>query len=75
MRISESRRSLRGGMQTDDVLALEQSAESSIRTVGVNGFPHRYQRGRIRPLGLIWKGDIFISTRVVPRKFTLSSLM
>lgn len=47
-------------MQTDDVLALEQSAESSSGAVGVNGFPHRYQRGRIRPQGLIWRVDIFM---------------
>ena len=50
-------------------LALEQSVESLLRLVGLNGFPHRYQRGSIRPT---WadteSGYLSISTRVVPRK-------
>ena len=48
--ISESRRLLRGGMRTDDLLALEQSAESPSRGRRCDRVPHRYQRGGIHPL-------------------------
>ena len=36
-------------MRTDDLLALEQSAESPPGAVGATGCPHRYQRGGIHP--------------------------
>ena len=37
---------MRNGMYRKGELTLEQSAESR-RAVGMNGFPHRYQRGDI----------------------------
>ena len=53
-------------------LTLEQSAESR-KAVGVNGFPHRYQRGNISFEML--KADSYMSIGVVPRSFQLRLLM
>lgn len=47
-------------MRTDDLLALEQSAESPLGRRW-DRVPRRYQRGSIRPLGLMWRVDIDIN--------------
>ena len=71
---SESRRSLRGGAERKDVTG-PRAAPLRPFGLGEDGFPHRYQRGGIRPAaGLMPRAGMFVPMRVVPRKFRLSSL-
>jgi len=63
---------VRNGMYRKGELTLEQSAESR-EAVGVNGFPHRYQRGNISFEML--KADSLLSIGVVPRSLLLRLLM
>ena len=57
--ISESRRVLWDGMRTDDLLALEQSAEN-LRVVGGTGFLAVIREVH-SPEGLMWREDIYIN--------------
>ena len=62
-------------MWTDDLLALEQSAESPIRAVGATGFLTVTSEAAFTPYGpMSESGYRQISTRVVPRKLSFRLL-